>query len=484
MNTLQLLPDDCIFELLDRLSLDDLCVFSRTCRRLQILVQQHFQRKYRSEANRAIEVRIDLSRSKLSVVPYKNYVKCFQKFITNIAIVSYKRKDDEESSDDESEDESEQPMALVVKFMKIKCNNIHAMCVEGDMALDPFCKKVKTILCSAQIVKFKDRSRSGVDEATFLTYCPNMTTLILEDGIPLRNGKAIIQQEYRKLEHFYFIWSYASDMRIDELKTFFRHHPNINTVAWMFHYNDIADNALKCLQSVDYCINLQHMFLLIDRLLGDDFNTVGDYLTVLCNRHNFQRLEIEFEGEAGAIALKANSNFLANLQQFTKIHVTCMVLTEMIPALQSLTQLRTLVLTDLTLPDGWNDYLDTDELIAVVDRAQNIDLPFIEEVHFVDIDDDEVFFYILQLVSHWSNLKRIFAPKCIYSGVVLNVILPALNQQRRKLRNSCELTIFTNHSRNETNLNHDLVKVKFVEFTSDACHKYVTVNPINGCTGH
>lgn len=466
----------------ERLTLDDLCVFSRTCRRLQILAQQHFQRKYRSEANTKVKVAIGLN-GKLRVTPLQNYVKCFQKFITNICIVSYEQEEDEESTedestDDESADERIQSMSKVVNFMKRKCNkNIHGICVWGDIALDPFCKKIKKILRNAKTVTFTERNQSGVDEATFLSHCSNVTTLILEDGIPTRNCNAIFQQKYRKLEHFYFIRSYGSDLRIDNLKAFFRHHPTIITVAWIFHFEDHEDGALKCLQIVDYIINLEHMFLHIDRLLADDFHTICSYLNVLCNRHNFQCLEIEFEGQRGAAALKANSNFLANWKQITMIHVTCMRLTEVIPALQSLTYLRTLVLTDLTLEEVWNDHFGLDDLVAIVDNTRNIDLPFIEEVHFVDIDDEHMYIYILWFVSHWRKLKRIFVPASIYSDVVFhNSMLAKLSQQRRKLRNSCELTIFTNHKGNTTNLSHDLVKVKLVEFTLHPFRKYVTVN--------
>lgn len=137
-NTFQLLPDDCILALFERLTLDDLCVFSRTCRRLQILAQQHFQRKYRGEANTEVEVEI-VSNAKLRVRPFKINMKCFQKFITNIRILSYEQQDEQE--DEESADKA---MLLVAKFMKRKCNNnIHGIFIEGDIALDPFCKKVK-----------------------------------------------------------------------------------------------------------------------------------------------------------------------------------------------------------------------------------------------------------------------------------------------------------------------------------------------------
>lgn len=299
----------------------------------------------------------------------------------------------------------------------------------------------------------------------------------MEDGMAVRNCNAIFQQKYGKLEHFHYIRSYGSDLRIQNLKTFFRHHPNIKTVAWMFHYDDAEDNALKCLQTVGYVTDLEHMFLLIDRLLADNFKSICTYLNELCNRHNFQCLEIEFEGEEGAVALKANSNFLANLKQCTKIHVTCMLLTEIIPTLQSLPYLRTLVLNDLTFVEDWNDYLDMDELVPLVDNTRNIDLPFVEEVHLVDMDDDELYVYILQLVTHWSKLKRIFLPACIFSDTVLHdSFLATLSQQRRKLKDSCELTIFTNHTGNITNLKHDLVKVKFVEFKFHPFQKYATVS--------
>lgn len=454
-----LLTDDCIFALFEWLPLDDLCACSRTCKRLQILAEQHFRRKFQSKANLEVEVGIGYD-GKLRVSPSKNYVKCFQKFIRNICIYLWTIEQEDFEDDDVQ-------MSLVVDFMKRKCNkNLYRVCVEGDIVLDPFCKKIKNLLRSAETVVFRDRNRRGFDEATFLKYCPNITKLILEDGIPKQNFNAILEQKYRKLEHFYYTRSYALDVRTDKLKTFFQLHSNITSVAWMFHYNDDEDRALECLRSVDYVINLEHLFLFICRLLAEKFNNICDYLNVLCNRHNFQYLEMEFEGEEGAAALKANSNSLANLKQFTKVLVTDMLLTEVIPALRSLKYLKTIVLTDLTAEEDWNDYFDWKDMVAIADNTQNIDLPSIEEVHIVDIDQEQVYVYILQFVRHWSKLKRILLPACMYSDTLLhNSIMKRLNRERKKLRNACELTIFTNHTENVTNLDHDLVKLKFVEFT-------------------
>ncbi|XP_037034137.1 uncharacterized protein LOC119072922 [Bradysia coprophila] len=488
---LELLPDDCVLAIFEWLTLDDLCAFSGTCKRFQMLGQQYFRIHFPNEVNTEVEVKIG-SKGKICVSPHKSYLKCFQKFITNISIVSYDHdgeeseddessEDDEPSADEDPADERIRQMSLVVNFMNRKCNRINRICVEGDVDLDSFIhasgNKAKKILRSAETVVFKDRNHSGVDEAKFLMRCPNITTLIMEDGIAMQNCNAIFQQMYPKLEHFYYIRSYGTDLRIDNLKTFFRHHPKIKTVAWMFHYDDAEDDALKCLQMVDYVSNLEHMFLLIDRLLADNFNSICNYLNVLCNRENFQCLEIEFSGEEGAAALKANSKFLAKLKQCTKIHVTCMLLTEVIPALQSLTYLKTLSLADLTFEEDWNDYFETDDLVRLVDNTRNIDLPSIEEVHLIDMDDEHLYVYILQFVSNWSKLKRIFLPACIWSDTVLHdSFLETLSRQRKKLKNSCELTIFTNHNGNKTNLKHDLVKVKFAEFKFHPFRQYASVS--------
>lgn len=81
---------------------------------------------------------------------------------------------------------------------------------------------------------------------------------------------------------------------------------------------------------------LSHQFGTHVSLLADHFTTICNYLNVLCNRHNFQCLEIEFDGKEGAVALKANSDFLTNLKKFTKIHIADVLLTKVIPILQSL----------------------------------------------------------------------------------------------------------------------------------------------------
>lgn len=443
--------------------LDDLCLLSRTCKRLQALCESHFRRKYPNKANTEVQVGIGFD-GKLRISPYENYVKCFYKFVKNVHIYVW-------TFQQEDFEDEEINLPPVLNFIKTKCDkNLHRIVIEENIALVPFCKKIKKFLRSVEIVQFMNRNENGQNEVKFLNYCPNVTKLILQDGV--NDSNALLQQRLSKLKHFYYINSFAVDLNTEKLRTFFQKNDNIRSVAWRFDYSDEEARALACIQTVDYTTNLEHLFLLICSLLAERFSIICSYLYHLCNRGKFKLLEIEFERLEGAAALKSNVNSLVNLNQLTKIHLSSLRLSEVMPALRSLVHLKVIILNYLSTEDDWDEWLDSDNLTDLVDKTQNMDLPHIEEVHLVDIDDEQVYIYVLLLIRHWVHLKRMLHPASYNNGTKFHVDM--LDRERKKLKDACKLTILTNHDGNEANMAHDLVKLKVVEFEYDCNTKNAT----------
>lgn len=53
-----------------------------------------------------------------------------------------------------------------------------------------------------------------------------------------------------------------------------------------------------------------------------------------------------------------------------------------------------------------------------IELSEYLYLPYIEEVHLVDMDDEleQVHIYVLLVIRHWVNLKRILHPRSCYTN--------------------------------------------------------------------
>lgn len=70
------LVDDCVYEILNWLNLDDLCAISRTCKKLRRLSAHEFQRKYPDKQICLTEKYLPSGATTLCLSPNELYVKC------------------------------------------------------------------------------------------------------------------------------------------------------------------------------------------------------------------------------------------------------------------------------------------------------------------------------------------------------------------------------------------------------------------------
>lgn len=449
------------------MSLDDQCMCSRTCKRLQELCGNHFRRKYPNKVNAEVKIRI-VNGGRLRVYPFENYVKCFYNFVKNVTIIHYKFQEKKSKN-------KQSKIASIVNFVNTKCDqNLHKISINGDVNFEwtALCEKIENFLRSVEIVQFAHRSHQGHDAtmAMFLKYCPNIRRLIL-CGVSFEgNIDAILQQPYQQLTHFFYIKGSPIKINAEKLKTFFKMNDKIQCVAWNFVYydtnKDMANiHAVQCIEAHDYALNLEHLLLSIGPSNSYSFEIICGQLKVLCDRDRFKTLELEFIHEEGANALKSDANQLAVLKQVTKIHLRNIKLTDVIPALQSLSYLKFIVLSDMFPETNWDSWSDLEELNDLVDSTLDMALPQIVEVQIEYMhNESELTSYIMQFARHWMNLERMSVPSHNSYTYDLTFPIDELNRARGKLKNALGLTIFTNHEGNVTNLDHKLVKLKFVEF--------------------
>lgn len=484
------LNDDCIYAILEWLSLDDVCLFSRTSKHFQILCENHFRRKYLNEISSDVEVRIERD-GKLHV---ESYVKYYHNFIKTLHIYvkyKYRNKKVQFSS-----------VSSLINFITTKCDDkLNIISIDGDIELVRLSKEVETFLRNVEIVKFRSRSAGRQDEAIFLKCCPKLVKLILCGKIQQCSIDAILQQQYPQLTRFehsgIFVLSFCA---ADTLKTFFQNHDKIEFVHLEFHFCAGAKRrnyrAFEYIKALDYVPNLKQLCLFVDGSVKNCFPAICSHLNILYERGIGRSLEMDFDLDDGAQLLIEHRTHLATLKHITKIDLTLVKLTHLLPALRSLVHLKILVLRCLLHEGNWNEWIHLDELIGEVESAQNLDLPQVEEVHIEQIlDDKELTAYIMLFSRYWKNLKRLAVPleenieamiadRNAYrlelleefGAMYLNLNptpntesntkfdIPELNRARERLIGACELTIFTNYAGNETNLSHKLVKLKSVQF--------------------
>lgn len=441
---LTILNDDCIDKILEWLSLDDLFSCSRTCKRLQALCENHFRRKFSNE------VKIEIVNGKLVC---KRYVKYFNNFVKNLTI----------SMESSYCNNAEPSNLALINFVKTKCDqNLNKITIAGDWSLVPFCEQIENYLRNVEIVQFMTRTRSGHDEETFLKYCPSITKLTLYDMAHGENVNSILQQTYHQLKHFHCMYVKPMNMNPETMKMFFQRNDKIQCVVWKFldhKCDERQDEAkLQCIATVvDYALYLEHLFLVIDPAMADWFGPIFSYLEVLCDRENFKSLEMEFDSEEAAKkVLGSHANQLASFKKFTKIRLSGVPIHKVIKELGSLVHLEMIV---WFYPDHF--YEDFDSCLWMKNHvAEGFALPQIKELQIEGkIHELILLHFVTQFVSQCPNLKRIWWPQCNSFNLMSRIT--ELCRARETLKDACELTIFSDY---ETNLDHKLVKFKFVEF--------------------
>lgn len=102
----QRLNNDCIFELFKRLSLDDFCSMSRSCKRIKMLAENYFERKY---FYKIVFLYWNYNAREIRLVPGKDYVVRFSRFTKCVSVVSL--INDPEASDQ------------LIRYLILNCNS-------------------------------------------------------------------------------------------------------------------------------------------------------------------------------------------------------------------------------------------------------------------------------------------------------------------------------------------------------------------------
>ncbi len=446
-NLLSTLNDDCIYKILELLTLDDLCLFSRTCKGLQALCKNHFKRKFSHEFNKKVEVLVGSD----GTLKYDNYVKYFNRFIRKLRIVAVTTPNHNKH---------------VVDFVKAKCSpKLHQIAICGDMELVSFGQEIETSLRNVRIVRLESRKKRCRDESIFLSCCPKLMTISLYPVESEENIAGILENTYPKLECFHWQFVSPNHLNGDKLKSFLQKNCQLQCLEWRVEINNrhLGYEVAKRINTVvDFAANLEHLYLGIDEKLIDSFGQICGHLKVLCDRDTFKSLHLQFYGIQ---LLKIHGYRLAILKKFTKIFLKwCPAPIDLEKALRPLGYLKAIVVhsfNDLHNDEQWST---VDELITLVNRTYTFQLPKIEEISIESENDKKILSLLMYMVRHCVCLKKVTISKSKTRLFNDTFTVAKIDRTRMKLKNAGELTIYTNNCvRSGTkNLDHKLVKVKCV----------------------
>ncbi|XP_031638892.1 uncharacterized protein LOC116351007 [Contarinia nasturtii] len=238
---------DCFDELFEWLSRDDLDALGQTCKLLQLIVGDHFQRNFP-----AIEVRAEEDGLYVNDTRSANFYRSaqklhsFDKYIQKVSLC-------ENSIGIE---DGVRMFCYVgtncttsikhIQFMNVLLTQIELVWIEK-------------ILGTCETISIEDCLIKRQFYEKFPEHCENLRSLYVKDcrwnrNVLKRTGNDWLQRHYPKLNHLSWTQSSKKGQKIDELRTFFALNPQVVSFSTSFHCfwnnRDFIDQANVKLQDL------------------------------------------------------------------------------------------------------------------------------------------------------------------------------------------------------------------------------------------
>lgn len=317
--------DDCIFEIFDRLPLNDLCSISRTCKKFKQMAENQFIRKYPELVWRTLRIQKEDGVIGFDHEETERYIQCFSRQCENVAIYLEDKKMDDQ----------------LLEFIKTKCSDsIKEIRFYGLNSSSNFQLGIRDCLRSVETIELAENNHdASLCLHRLVNSLPNVKQIsIVGSERFLRNVKWS-RIECPKLEAFQCDINYG--WMVKKLTKFFNRHRTITRFKYYMHSPPIV-RVRQILDIVIASENIEELFFQIDGRI--DFSLIRDQLKMLDQRNNFKRLTLNLCGDAGGIQNLAE---LASIKSFAELRFPkhSFKLGRHISALISLSNLQTLRLS-------------------------------------------------------------------------------------------------------------------------------------------
>lgn len=281
------MDNDCIESICDWLSLNDLCSFSLTCKRIYKLANQYFYRQYK---NHRMEIVNELSGPRINTK--ECYAKCFRANVRNIRITSVYW--------------NVKPIHLFTFLRMNCCENLQELELDtiNLKSGQPYGEQMLTQLEHLTTISFINCSVYDIYNG-FLRYCNGLKRLVVKEEKSIRMNCTWMFHVYPHLESL--IYYVPECYNVPPLTEFFRLNPRVKRVACS------GDRMLNIIANTS--ITLDYLTLRIEHAIL--FNATFSVLKMMCEQKRVHRLKLEFGWYVIFSAEMANS--VADLATFTAL---------------------------------------------------------------------------------------------------------------------------------------------------------------------
>lgn len=381
---------DCVQEICEWLSLNDLNAFGQTCKAMKSIVSEYIERNYSAMNTILRKDRIEaFSSTKARIV--------FPQIIKKILIVA-SQLDDER-----------------LKYIASNCTSLEQIQFKFTTITVPNIECIRPILQNIQVVRFVKATIHGDFYGDFLRYCDKLRVLSVRsgEGILIGMNNEWMLRQYPHLK--YLEMSQINGAKIDELQTFFDSNPQIETLG-------VNSSLLRANQStfVETSKQFKDLAIIMNYVASRDYPSFFNLLNELHRKGFYQRLHLYM--------FSFNEETLCELSSvrgFVKLYsanarISCRrVLSPM------------LNMSELSI-DGSENLIDIELLARNLKNLQRI---FFYRANYEDI---------LPFFRHSVRLKKIKVRQMKISQQSDNVILDlrTLNAEREKLANALKVIIY------------------------------------------
>lgn len=396
---LTMLNDDCIFEIFDQLSLDDLCVISGTCKKLQEMAELYFQRCYAELSSEAIT--IEKKRGMVRFKEFGLYMETFRSQIKNV-VVDFERYEMDEQ---------------LLQFMRKNCNkNIRRITFIFKSWSASFADGIKEFLQSVEVVSLIQPHRIDACFGDILNDLPHLKVLKIDDmGTAKLSLIACPRLEV-------FECYVRCESRLDELHQFSKENKTIKRFTCRIClYPPNVTFIKQLLKGVTGSL-VEEFFLESHDIFSIDFEMLQKELRELDEHEHFKRFELR----TNAKKMK-NSFELATVKSLTGLHLSN--LNRKIPEINSFDHLTTLVI-----------HGDLRESVA---KSLPKIVPNLKEFYYNlnhCYHEDKVSKILLPFVRHSKHLVKFVFIDCRVKEKHFNIT--KLCAERKKKSGATKLTIY------------------------------------------
>lgn len=302
------LNDDCIFAILERLPLDDLCEIRSTCKKLRELADNHFQRKYPELVSSKLSIGTENYFQSIYFRGHKKYQKSFSHLIRYVHLQS---------------DENEQLDVQSLQFMRRNCcRNVKRMHLSGLNwskafmdGIQEFTRNLETISIETLFERYFPNVGRGLDNILMHSQAELKTLSIKhENQFPtiVFPKLEIFQCDTYLDDNFFYPWQ-SSLKNVEELCLFLQR--NVTIKRFMCTIFDYTLNSMKRILEEIIRSNIEELFLsFLNFDFAIDFALIRNELKMLDAQKNFKSLEL-------SLVLKNSKNLqeLASIESFKKL---------------------------------------------------------------------------------------------------------------------------------------------------------------------